>query len=283
MMIFEAKASLASFFTCLLWGGLKIPYLDINQHILAACIYYLLLISAHLCVFICVTRQHFAIFWRAYGIGGLFLCGLSVIYYASRTWHAFGLYLCIVAFFHISEYLATALFNPSTLKLESFLINHSVAYNIAHLLCVVEYLFWCWFSPSVKLYSSIQAVGLGLCLFGELFRKAAMYTAGTNFTHLIQYQRRREHVLVTSGIYSICRHPSYAGWFCWSVATQILVCNPICFIGYAFVSWKFFDERIYEEEMLLLNFFQSDYLAYQQKVPTGVPFVKGYRLRSHRS
>ncbi|XP_039271120.2 uncharacterized protein LOC120345655 [Styela clava] len=279
-MIFEAKASLTTFIACLLWSVLYIPR-STNGHFIATCIYFFLLISSHLYVIIFVLKSNFSIFWRSYGIGGVFLLGLALIFHGPQQFLAFGLYLCIVAFFHISEYLATALFNPSTLTLESFLINHSFAYNLAHLLCVIEYVAWCWLYPSIKLCTSIQILGIGLCLFGEVFRKAAMYTAGINFTHLIQYQKRREHELVTSGIYSICRHPSYAGWFCWSIATQVLACNPVCFIGYAIVSWKFFDERIYEEEALLLNFFQSDYLTYQQKVPSGVPFVKGFHLKPH--
>ena len=49
--------------------------------------------------------------------------------------------------------------------------------------------------------------------------------------------------LVTHGIYSLSRHPSYAGWFYWSIGTQLLMCNPVCTLGYAYASWKFFEER----------------------------------------
>lgn len=31
-----------------------------------------------------------------------------------------------------------------------------------------------------------------------------------------------------------------------------------------------------EEEMYLLNFFGEDYVTYQKKVGTGLPFIKGY-------
>lgn len=48
-----------------------------------------------------------------------------------------------------------------------------------------------------------------------------MITAGTSFTHLISYDKRRDHRLVTRGVYSLFRHPSYVGWFWWSVGTQV--------------------------------------------------------------
>ena len=46
-------------------------------------------------------------------------------------------------------------------------------------------------------------------------------------------KKKEDHVLVTSGIYSLVRHPGYFGWFWWSVGTQILMFNPICAVGFA--------------------------------------------------
>ena len=103
-----------------------------------------------------------------------------------------------------------------------------------------------------------------------------MLTAGSNFDHLIRVSKEDKHQLVTSGIYSLSRHPSYVGWFYWSVGTQLVLCNPLCSIAYTFVSWSFFNVRVHEEEMTLLYFFGNDYLAYQAKVPTGLPFIRGY-------
>jgi protein-S-isoprenylcysteine O-methyltransferase Ste14 len=30
-----------------------------------------------------------------------------------------------------------------------------------------------------------------------------------------------DHQLITSGVFSLMRHPSYVGWFYWSVGTQV--------------------------------------------------------------
>ena len=45
---------------------------------------------------------------------------------------------------------------------------------------------------------------------------------------------------------------------------------------------NFFDDRIRNEEITLIYFFDDDYLDYQKKVPaTGVPYVKGYEFEDH--
>ena len=49
-------------------------------------------------------------------------------------------------------------------------------------------------------------------------------------------------------------------------------------VAYAMASWKFFHERIETEEITLLHFFGDDYVAYQRRVGTGLPFITGYRL-----
>ena len=48
-----------------------------------------------------------------------------------------------------------------------------------------------------------------------------MFTAKTNFNHYVQYVKQQGHELVTTGVYSFCRHPSYVGWFLWSIGTQV--------------------------------------------------------------
>lgn len=63
------------------------------------------------------------------------------------------------------------------------------------------------------------------------------------------------------------------------LGTQITLANPVCLMAYVWASWRFFNDRIYDEEITLIYFFGDDYLAYQKKVTTvGVPFVKGFEL-----
>ena len=103
----------------------------------------------------------------------------------------------------------------------------------------------------------------------------SMMTAKSNFTHVIKDEKDDSHVLVTTGIYSWMRHPSYFGWFYWSIGTQLLLCNPICFLGYTYASWKFFDDRIRYEEYNLINFFDQQYIEYMKNTPVRIPFIYG--------
>jgi protein-S-isoprenylcysteine O-methyltransferase len=64
----------------------------------------------------------------------------------------------------------------------------------------------------------------------------------------------------------------YFGWFCWSISTQILLCNPLATVAFAYVSWRFFHSRIPYEEFHLARFF-PEYEAYRRRVPTRIPFI----------
>ena len=195
---------------------------------------------------------------------------------SDKNYATFGWYMIFMSTFHFLEFFATLLTNPSNLSVDSFLLNHSYAYGIAAISSWLEYGVELWAFPNIKA-SSLSVVGVLLCLFGDGIRKAAMFNAGQSFNHIIQGTKRNDHELVTHGVFSIVRHPSYLGWFFWSVGTQVILCNPVCCVAYAIASWKFFADRIYVEEFMLLRMFGDDYANYQKKVPiTGIPFIKGF-------
>ena len=192
----------------------------------------------------------------------------------------FGFYMMSMSFFHLSEYVTQAIFNPRTLSLSSFLIDHSREYGIAAVVSWVEFWLEYYFFPSMKTYRLICWIGLLLVVVGEVLRKVAMFTAGSNFTHQVQYYKRANHSLVTTGVYSYFRHPSYVGWFYWSIGTQLLLSNPICVVGYTITSWMFFNERIEDEEALLIQFFGEEYIQYQHQVGAGIPYITGYKVKA---
>ncbi|XP_040009165.1 protein-S-isoprenylcysteine O-methyltransferase isoform X2 [Xiphias gladius] len=191
---------------------------------------------------------------RACFLGVTFGCGL-IISFSENTWTHFG-----------------------CLSLDSFLLNHSMEYTLAAVSSWVEFTVEKLTVPELKQQSLLSFVGLLMVLCGEGLRKAAMLTAGSNFNHIVQNEKAQSHVLVTGGVYSYFRHPSYVGWFYWSIGTQVMLCNPVCILGYSIASWRFFRERIEEEELSLIHFFAEDYVEYKKKVPTGLPFISGIRV-----
>ena len=122
----------------------------------------------------------------------------------------------------------------------------------------------------------VTHIGVGMVVTGEVIRKAAMVgsgcmswlikgraallvpgelqvTAGRSFTHMLKFEKRQEHVLVTNGIYrcAVCgacsksletkatsdvcryiRHPGYLGWLIWATGTQLILVNPLCAAGF---------------------------------------------------
>jgi len=70
------------------------------------------------------------------------------------------------------------------------------------------------------------------------------------------------------------RHPSYFGWFWWSVAMSVLLANPITIGAFVYGSWTFFAHRIPYEEKTLVKMFGKAYEEYRTKVPTGIPLIK---------
>lgn len=133
-----------------------------------------------------------------------------------------GLYFVILTIFHFSEFLITAVNQSNTVTIEAFLLNHSREYHLALAISLMEFALESYFIPDIKFYFPLLIkIGFIVCLICELIRKVAMFTAGQNFTHIIADEHEPDHFLVTSGIYGIWRHPSYVGWFYWSIGTQV--------------------------------------------------------------
>jgi protein-S-isoprenylcysteine O-methyltransferase len=63
----------------------------------------------------------------------------------------------------------------------------------------------------------------------------------------VQYHKRNDHVLVTSGIYSCIRHPSYFGFYYWALGTQLVLGNHFSFFAYALALWRFFSHRVFRK------------------------------------
>lgn len=222
------------------------------------------------------STNDYEIIKRAAILGLVFAFGLLVLMFASGHWRRLGAYSTLMATFHYSEYMAIAWSNPKALNTDTFMLNHSAAYAIAAVSSWIEFAIEVYFWSAVKSDAYTLPIGITICLAGEVVRKVAILTANSNFNHVVQYRKATDHELITHGVYKYMRHPSYAGWFWWSIGTQIVLGNPICVVLYALASWKFFHERIVVEEITLINFFQQKYVDYQKRTCTGVPFIKGF-------
>lgn len=213
----------------------------------------------------------------AYLIGIVSGISLSLIFTPfSDKFPFLPVYIFFVSSFHFLEYFITASYQPLRVEASSFVLGNK-AYHVAHILALLEYLLEIYFKPTIKYnkkFDLIKFFGLFLIILGQSIRSLGMITAGKNFSHLIKYEKEDDHVLITHGIYSILRHPSYFGFYYWALGTQLLLLNPLSFCLFSFLLYSFFSPRIHFEERYLIKFFGDDYTNYTKKTYIGIPFIK---------
>lgn len=187
-----------------------------------------------------------------------------------RQWCA---YMTAICCFHLLEFFTTALFNPTQATAQSFLVNHSTTYTMAAITSWTEFWVRFWLGPSWNIWF-LPWMGLLILIISQTIRSWAMVTAGESFNHIIQTRKKDNHILVTHGIYRFFRHPSYVGFFYWSISTQLILGNLLHIGLFTFASWRFFSRRIpYEEESLCLHF-PNEYPQYVARTWMGIPFIQ---------
>lgn len=82
---------------------------------------------------------------------------------------------------------------------------------------------------------------------------------------------RKDHTLITNGIYKYIRHPMYASQWLWGIAQILILQNwlagPIGIITFA----PFYFLRVKAEEKLMLDTFGDQYREYMKKTGGVVP------------
>jgi len=212
-------------------------------------------------------------------LGIVFTIGFAIFYFGGRDgpfWctSELGFFITTWAAFHWGEFAVTAGWNRPKCNVDSFLLDNGIQYHAAHLTALSEYFVFLYLKPSWKGHPYLSVIGMVMVLLGQAMRTTAMIHASTNFSHLVQYRKHETHRLVTDGVYAWSRHPSYAGFFYWGLGTQLVLQNPMSFVLYGVLLWRFFSNRIRSEESALVRFFGQDYIQYRAKVGTKIPFIR---------
>ena len=187
-------------------------------------------------------------------------------------------FLAALALFHYLEFWTTARYNTRQASVSSFLLtSNGTAYNVAHAAALLECVSRTLIFPKTKWLPAsaevlLLSLGLTMIITGQATRSLAMVTAGSNFNHTVQTRRTAEHQLVTDGIYSYLRHPSYFGFFWWGLGTQLVLGNPICLVAYTLVLWQFFSRRIRSACFLSATDLMIMLMALQRKRYCSRPF-----------
>ena len=203
----------------------------------------------------------------------LFSLSISFIIFTKTNYYQFFLYIITLTIYHYTEYFSVLIYHFKDLSFSSYLIDQSKYWVFASVFSLSETLIGTFYFHELKQNKFFFILGLILTIIGQIFRISALYTGKNNFTHLVSYNKQKGHVLVKNGIYGISRHPSYFGFYLWSVGIQLMCGNVICFFGFLIALYIFFKDRIIDEEGMLIEFFGFEYIKYKEEVSILIPFI----------
>ncbi|MBI5452967.1 isoprenylcysteine carboxylmethyltransferase family protein [Candidatus Gottesmanbacteria bacterium] len=101
---------------------------------------------------------------------------------------------------------------------------------------------------------------------------SARRVLGTNWAHAAEYQIKKDHELVTSGIYKYIRNPIYTGLVI-AITGAELVAKSYLFIFFALFGFWVAYIQAKREEKILQEHFGKEYSDYMKKSKTLIPFI----------
>lgn len=129
---------------------------------------------------------------------------------------------------------------------------------------------WAYFSnQSSNLFLTL--LGILMVTVGLIIRVTAIRTLGKFFTATARVTDK--HILITSGIFSMVRHPSYAGAILVITSVPIILNNMYTFFSTILLLIFVYDYRIRSEEKVLISTFGEKYLKYSSEVKKIVPHL----------
>lgn len=150
--------------------------------------------------------------------------------------------------------------NDSKVATDNGIVSGSLVSSVLAISCV--------FSSALEMSNFI--VTFGLMLSGALLRILAKMHLKESFSHSIKVEN--QHKLVTTGIYSQIRHPSYLGTLLIiagaTQASSIYLCIAMVTCGFIFA-----EKRVIQEEALLIKHFGEKYQSYILRTKKYIPYL----------
>jgi protein-S-isoprenylcysteine O-methyltransferase Ste14 len=117
----------------------------------------------------------------------------------------------------------------------------------------------------------IQVIGVCMCLLGIVVSIVARKQLGINWSHAADYQIKKGHQLITTGMYKYVRHPIYLGLALSWIGAE-MVAGSYLFISFfaLFVALYMQGKR---EEKIHLAHFGEKYKDYMKHTKMLIPWV----------
>jgi protein-S-isoprenylcysteine O-methyltransferase Ste14 len=130
----------------------------------------------------------------------------------------------------------------------------------------------CYYSVFTAKFGSpaIAYAGVLIAVLGLSVAVAARRALGENWSSTIDL--KKDHELITRGVYGYVRHPIYAGFLLMGLGT-VLVTQNFMVLAFFISLLVIFLFRINSEEKLMTQTFPKEYPLYKKKVKALIPFV----------
>lgn len=126
------------------------------------------------------------------------------------------------------------------------------------------------FRATTVLFPPVQPFGIVLTIIGLVIAIVARKTLADNWSADVEL--KKDHKLITEGVYKYVRHPIYTGIILMGIGT-ILVMQTIYSIIFYLAMIIFLTYKLKKEEKLLLQHFPNDYPGYMKKTKALIPFI----------
>ncbi|ODV78917.1 ICMT-domain-containing protein [Suhomyces tanzawaensis NRRL Y-17324] len=185
-------------------------------------------------------------------------------------------YGLVMPYYFLNEFMMTCLFQLSRVNSRSFLIygnKGNFEFWMVQLLTVWEFLIkrsaWMKWLGVPEAHTGSTVAGMAMVVGGLAIRSLAMKTCGESFSHVIETEGPRG--LITTGVYSVMRHPSYNGFWLFGIGIQVYLRNWVSLAGSLLILGKFFGVRIRVEEWYLRKMYGEQYEEYSNRVGIWIP------------
>ncbi len=122
------------------------------------------------------------------------------------------------------------------------------------------------------LHPAPYILGIVLMVIGQWLFYRAHADLGTNWS--VTLQTRERHALISSGVYSMVRHPMYTSMFLLGIAQVLFLPNWIAGPAYLISFGILYIFRVRVEERMMLDRFGTEYEQYMQRTGRLVPRLR---------
>lgn len=110
----------------------------------------------------------------------------------------------------------------------------------------------------------IAVIGFSMCILARL-------ALSHNWTQASDYQIKKDHKLITSGIYRLVRHPIYGGFALLFIGSEMVAGSWLWVSMLAFFIPAYIQAR--KEEKLLEAHFKKAYITYEEDTKMFIPYL----------